>query len=54
MYFCCMLASSSDGVNGLAGEGEDLAKLVECLDKVSTTYGMEISTEKTKLMTTLT
>ena len=28
-----------------------MAKLVECLDKTSTTYGMEISAEKTKLMT---
>ena len=28
-----------------------MAKLVECHDKASTAYGMEISTEKTKLMT---
>ena len=35
----------------LAGEEEELAKLVECLDKASTAYGMEISVEKTKLMT---
>ena len=28
-----------------------MAKLSECLDKASTTYGMEISAEKTKLMT---
>ena len=27
-----------------------MAKLVECLDKVSTAYGMEISAEKIKLM----
>ena len=39
------------GIDGLAGEEEELAKLVERLDKVSTAYGMEISTEKTKLMT---
>ena len=38
-----------DDVDGLAGE-EELAKLVECLDKTSTAYGMEISDEKTKLM----
>ena len=38
-------------INGLAGEAEELAKLVEHLDKVSTTYGMEISVKKTKLMT---
>ena len=37
--------------NGLAGEEEELANLVECLDKASTAYGMEISAEKTKLMT---
>ena len=28
-----------------------MAKLAECLDKASTTYGKEISAEKTKLMT---
>ena len=39
-----------DDVDGLAGE-EELAKLVECLDKASTAYGMEISAEKAKLMT---
>ena len=36
--------------NSLAGE-EELANLVERLDKASTAYGMEISAEKTKLMT---
>ena len=36
---------------GLAGEGEELAKLVERLDKAFTAYAMEISAEKTKLMT---
>ena len=35
----------------LAGEEEELAKLVECLDKASTAFGMEISVEKTKLTT---
>ena len=39
-------------IDGLAGEEEELAKLVECLDKASAAYGMEISAEKTKLMTT--
>ena len=34
-----------------AGEEEELAKLVERLDKAPTAYGMEISAEKTKLMT---
>ena len=41
----------ADDINGLAGEVEELAKLVERLDKASTAYGIEISAEKTKLMT---
>ena len=41
----------ADGINGLAGEEGKLTKLVERLDKASTAYGMEISTEKPKLMT---
>ena len=40
----------ADDIDGLAGEEKELAKLVECLDKASTDYGMDISTEKTKLM----
>ena len=44
----------ADDVNGLAGEEEELAKLVECLDKASTAYSIEISAEKTKLMTNTT
>ena len=35
----------------VAGEGEELTKLAERLDKASTAYGMELSTEKTKVMT---
>ena len=41
----------ADDIDGLAGEEEQLANLVERLDKASTAYGMEISAEKTKLMT---
>ena len=41
----------ADDIDGLEGEEEKLAKLVECLDKASTAYGMEISAEKTKLIT---
>ena len=41
----------ADDIDDLAGEEEELAKLVECLDKACTAYGMEISAEKTKLMT---
>ena len=38
-------------IDGLVGEEEELTKLIEHLDKASTAYGMEISAEKTKLMT---
>ena len=41
----------ADDIDSLAGEEEEFAKLVERLDKASTAYGMEISAEKTKLMT---
>ena len=40
----------ADDIDGSAGEEEELAKLVERLDKTSTAYGMEISAEKTKLI----
>ena len=39
-------------IDSLAGEEEELAILVERLDKASTSYGMEMSAEKTKVMTT--
>ena len=41
----------ADDIDGLAGEEEELASLLERLDKASTAYGMEISAEKIKLMT---
>ena len=41
----------ADDIDGLAGEEKELANLVEHFDKASTAYGMEISAEKTKLMT---
>ena len=41
----------ADDIDGLAGEEEDLAKLVERHDKASTAHGLDISAEKTKLMT---
>ena len=41
----------ADDINGSAGEEEELANLAERLDKASTAYGMEISAEKTMLMT---
>ena len=41
----------ADDIGGLAGKEEELVNLVECLDSTSTAYGMQISAEKTKLMT---
>ena len=41
----------ADNINGVAGEEEELSKFVEHLDKAPTAYGMEVSAEKTKLMT---
>ena len=41
----------ADDIDGLAGREEDLADLVERLDKTSTAFGMQINAEKTKLMT---
>jgi len=40
----------ADDIDGLAGN-EELAQLVEKLDRTATAFGMEISAEKTKLMT---
>ena len=41
----------ANDIDGIAGEEEELTKLDERLDKASTAYGMEISAEKTRLMT---
>ena len=41
----------ADDIDGLAEEEGELANLVERLDKAPTAYGMEISAEKTRLMT---
>ena len=41
----------ADDIDGLVGEEKELANLFECLDKASTTYGMDISAERTKLIT---
>ena len=38
-------------IDGLAESEEELASLVEQLDKAASAYGMEISTEKTTIMT---
>ena len=41
----------ADDIDGLAGNEEELASLVDRLDKTSAAFGVEISKEKTKLMT---
>ena len=41
----------ADNIDGLAEEEEELAKLVEYLNKASKVCGMEISAEKTKFVT---
>ena len=41
----------ADDIDGLAGSVIEFAYLVERLDETSTAYGMQISVEKTKLMT---
>ena len=46
-----LLQITAVDIDGLAGEEGELAVLVEFLDKASTAYGMEISAEKTKLIT---
>ena len=41
----------ADDIDGLAGEEEELANLLEHFDKASIAYGLKISAEKTNLMT---
>ena len=41
----------ADDIGALAGEKQELKALVESLDKTSTRYKMEISADRTKLMT---
>ena len=41
----------ADDIDGLAGDEQELANMVERLEKTSTSDGMEINAEKTKLMT---
>ena len=43
----------ADDIDALAGKEDELVKLVNHLDATSTKHGMEISTEKTKLMTNI-
>ena len=41
----------TDDNDGLAGQEQELVKLVNHLEEASTTYGMQISAEKIQLMT---
>ena len=41
----------ADDIDVLAGDEQELENLVKSLDGAVTSYGMEISTKKTKLMT---
>ena len=41
----------ADDIDGLAGSQEELAELIRRLDESCSAYGMEISAEKTKVMT---
>ena len=41
----------ADGIDALAEEEQELEALVDSLDKTCTSFKMEISAEKTKLMT---
>ena len=43
----------ADGIDALAEEEQELEALVESLDKTCTRYKMEISAEKTKLITNI-
>ena len=40
----------ADDIDALSGKEEELIELINQMDKTSTTYGMEISAEKTKLV----
>ena len=40
----------ADDIDGLAGDEQELVNLVKRLEKTSTSYGMEINAEKTKLV----
>ena len=41
----------ADDIDGITGEEDELTKLVHNLDTTATKFGMEISAEKTKIMT---
>ena len=41
----------ADDIDAIAGDEQELANIVKCLDKISSDYGMEMNAEETKLMT---
>ena len=41
----------ADDIDGLAGQEQELVKLINRLEEASTAYGMQINAEKTQLMT---
>ena len=41
----------ADDIDGRAGQEQELVKLVNHLEEASTAYGMQLSAEKTQLMT---
>ena len=41
----------ADDIDAIAGDEQELANIVKCLDKTSSDNGMEINAEKTKRMT---
>ena len=41
----------ADGIDAIAGDEQELANIVKCLDKPSSDYRVEINADKTKLMT---
>ena len=40
----------AEGIDGQAGQEQELVKLINHLEEASTAYGMQISAEKTQLM----
>ena len=41
----------ADDIDGLAGQEQEMVKLINHLEEASTAYGMQISAERTQLMT---
>ena len=48
---CLLVSAKHTDIDGLAGQEQEIVKLVNYLEEASTAYGMQISAEKTQLMT---